>query len=169
MSPHEKEVRATEDGTWYQMRMRPYKTWDNKIDGCVISFENIDAFKREIDYLIRYVDALIQNGRSAILALGADLRVISANHAFCRKFKVSQAETEKRLVYDLGNGQWDIPRLRELLEMVVPNDGHVENFEVQHNFPLLGQRTMMLNARRIEPQPGRYLILLSIEDVTRNT
>lgn len=81
---------------------------------------------------------------------------------------MSLEETQNRAIYELGDGQWDIPKLRELLEKVLPNDGRVEDFEVRHNFPHLGSRTMMLNARRIEPQPGRQLILLYIEDVTRN-
>jgi len=68
--------------------------------------------------------------------------------------------------YDLGDGQWNIPKLRELLERILPNDGLVEGFEVRHDFPRLGTRVMMLNARRIEPEPGRQLILLHIEDAT---
>jgi hypothetical protein len=92
--------------------------------------------------------------------------VKSASRSFYEAFASTPAETEGRLVYDLGNGQWNIPRLRELLENILPNDGRVEDFEVSHDFPHLGTRRMMLNARRIEPQPGRKLILLYIEDVT---
>jgi hypothetical protein len=79
---------------------------------------------------------------------------------------VSRDETENRAIYDLGGKQWDIPKLRELLERILPNNELVQDFEVRHNFPHLGTRIMMLNARRIEPQPGRQLILLHIEDVT---
>ncbi|HYA26136.1 MAG TPA: hypothetical protein VEF05_18390, partial [Terriglobales bacterium] len=80
--------------------------------------------------------------------------------------QVSPKETEARAIYELGNGQWNIPKLRELLEKVLPGNGLVRNFEVRHEFPRLGARTMMLNARRIEPQTGKQLILLYIEDVT---
>jgi two-component system, chemotaxis family, CheB/CheR fusion protein len=167
VTAQEKEVQESETGVWYQMRVRPYKTWDNKIDGAVISFENIDVLKRNLEHLTRYAAALIENARTASLVLDANLRVISANEFFRRQFSVSADETENRAIYDLGNGQWNIPKLRELLENVLPHNGKVEDFEVRHDFPQLGPRTMMLNARRMEPQPGRAFILLSIEDVTK--
>ena len=167
VTPHDREVRESQSGSWYQMRVRPYKTWDNKIDGAVVSFENIDALRRQIDFLLRYGEELIDNGREANLILDGDLRVAVANQAFYTTFGVTREEIEKRLVYELGDRQWDVPRLRELLEKVLPNNGRVQNFEVSHVFPHLGERTMMLNARRIEPQAGQYLILLSIDDVTK--
>jgi len=166
VSTVEREVRETETGTWHLMRVRPYKTWDNKIDGAVISFQDIDAMKRNLDQMHQHADALIENAREAILILNSSLQVISANLAFCREFGVSREETESRAVYDLGDGQWNIPRLRELLENILPNNGRVEDFEVRHDFPHLGQRVMMLNAGRIEPQAGQKMILLYIEDVT---
>ncbi len=162
--PHDVEVRESETGAWYRMRARPYKTWDSKIDGAVIAFEDIDAAKRSLDQMCRFADSLIENAHEAILVLDGSLRVASANLAFCRDFAVSREQTENRAVYDLGNGQWNIPKLRELLETILPADGRVENFEVRHDFPRLGPRVMMLNARRIEPQAGRQLILLYIED-----
>jgi two-component system, chemotaxis family, CheB/CheR fusion protein len=163
----EQEVQENETGTWYLMRARPYKTWDNKIEGAVISFENIDAFKRSGEHMNRYAAELIEGAPSAALILDGSLQVVSANGAFREKFEVSQEETEKRPVYELGNGQWNIPRLRELLEGVLPNNGRVENFEVRHDFPSLGPRTMVLNATRIEPQQGVRMILLYINDVTK--
>jgi two-component system, chemotaxis family, CheB/CheR fusion protein len=163
----EQEVQENETGTWYLMRARPYKTWDNKIEGAVISFENIDAFKRSVEHMNRYAAELIEGAPSAALILDGSLQVVSANGAFREKFEVSQKETEKRPVYELGNGQWNIPRLRELLEGVLPNNGRVENFEVRHDFPSLGPRTMVLNAKRIEPQQGVRMILLYINDVTK--
>ena len=104
--------------------------------------------------------------REAILVLNGDLRVSSANQAFYRDFGVTRPETENRALYELGDGQWNSPKLRELLENVLPNDGRVEDFAVRHKFPSLGERVMVLNARRIEPQAGQPLILLYIEDVT---
>jgi two-component system, chemotaxis family, CheB/CheR fusion protein len=164
VTTRELEVQGNDDGTWHLLRVRPYKTWDNKIDGAVISFQDIDALKRNLDQARTYAELLIEGARGAILILDANLRVTSANPAFCRKFLVSQLETRDRPIYDLGNGQWNIPQLRELLEHILPDDGKVEDFEVRHDFPHLGPRVMMLNARRIEPQPGRQLILLYIED-----
>jgi two-component system CheB/CheR fusion protein len=166
VSPVEREVRETGSGTWHLMRVRPYKTWDSKIDGAVISFQDIDVIKRSLDQMHQHADALIETAREAILILDGKLRVISANQAFYRNFEVAREETLTRPAYDLGNGQWNIPRLRELLENILPNNAPVEDFEVHHDFPHLGPRRMMLNARRIEPQPGQKLILLYIEDVT---
>ena len=95
-----------------------------------------------------------------------NLRVTNANPAFYRNFDVSREETENRAIYDLGDKQWNIPKLRELLERILPTNELVEDFEVRHDFPHLGPRVMMLNARRIEPHPGQQLILLHIEDAT---
>jgi two-component system CheB/CheR fusion protein len=162
------EVHSRE-GRRYQMHVRPYKTWDGRIDGAVISFQDIDTIlmKHRLDLAHLFAQELIEHAREAILVLDGNLQVMSANLAFYRDFVVSSAETKSRAVYDLGNGQWNIPKLRELLENVLPNNVRVEDFEVRHNFPHLGERVMMLNARRIEPQAGEQLILLYIEDVTR--
>lgn len=162
---HEREVRE-KDGAWYLMRVSPYKTWDNKIEGAVISFEDIDALKRSLDQTREYANAIIESAREALLVLDHDLRVAVANNAFYRSFHVSKEETEGRLVYELGDRQWNIPKLRELLEQITDQNMRVDNFEVWHDFPYLGPRTMLLNARRIEIQPGRPMIVLSIEDIT---
>jgi two-component system CheB/CheR fusion protein len=169
VSPRELEVRESGNGGWHLMRVRPYKTWENKIDGAVITFQDIDSIKRSLDQMRVYADAVIENAREAILILDGNLRVTGANPAFYRTFDVTHKETESRAIYDLGEGQWNIPQLRELLEGILPQNGRVEDFEVRHDFPHLGPRTMMLNARRIEPQPGKQLILLYIEDVTERT
>ena len=163
----ELEMRENENGHWHLMRLRPYKTSDGRIDGAVISFQDIDAIKRNLDHSRVYADSVIENAREAILVLDGNLRVVSANRMFYRSFGASQKETEGSAIYDLGNGQWNIPQLRVLLEHVLPNNERVEDFEVRHNFPAMGERVMMLNGRRIEPQSGRQLILLYIEDLTR--
>ncbi len=162
----ELEVQETGTGAWHLMRVRPFKTWDNKIDGAALSFQDIDAMKRSLDQMRLFADSLIENAHEAILVLDGKLQVISANLAFCRNFEVSRAETVNHAVYDLGDGQWNIPKLRELLERILPSNGRVEDFEVRHDFPHLGRRVMKLNARRIEPQSRQQLILLYIEDVT---
>jgi len=167
--PREQEVQENGSGAWYAMRVRPYQTWDNKIDGAVLSFQDIDAIKRSLAQTRQYAEELIQDAREPIVVLDGSLRVVHANQAFYRVFDVTHKETESHAIYELGNGQWNIPRLRELLEKVLPGNQKVEDFDVRHNFPHLGERTMMLNARRIEPQAGRQLILLYIEDVTGKT
>ena len=103
----------------------------------------------------------------AFLALDRELRVVKANEAFYEKFQVTREETEGRFIYDLGEGQWDIPRLRNLLEDVLPNQSRIRNFSVEHVFPRLGPRKMLLNARRLDGnESAKELILLAIEDVT---
>lgn len=164
--PTELEVQESGTRVWYKMRSRPYKTWDNKIDGAVITFENIDGVKRSLEQARSYSVALIESAREAILVLDGSLRVTAANHAFYRTFSETHAETENHPIYQLGDGQWDIPALRELLEHVLPNNGKVVDFKVTHEFRHLGKRSMLLNASRVEPQPGQQLILLYIEDVT---
>ncbi|MDP3495501.1 MAG: PAS domain-containing protein, partial [Hyphomonadaceae bacterium] len=100
--------------------------------------------------------------------LNKDLIITSANRAFYQTFRTSRAETEGCLIYDLGNRQWDIPALRTLLESVIPHRASVEGFEVEHDFPTIGERTMLVNARKII-HPGDDndgSILLAIEDVS---
>ena len=102
-----------------------------------------------------------------LVVLTADLRVKSANRSFYQTFEVSPEETKGRLVYSIGNGQWDIPALRELLEEIIPKNTHFHHFEVDHEFPAIGRKRMLLNARRIYQEgKGTDRILLAIEDIT---
>jgi len=102
-----------------------------------------------------------------VAALAHDLRVIAASRSFYSAFKVSFQETQGRLLYELGNGQWDIPGLRLLLEKIIPERGVMEDYEVEHEFPGVGHRTMRLNARQVFYEGGAdTTILLGIEDVT---
>ena len=151
------------------LHVRPYETWDHKIEGAVISLQNIDALKRSLEHTRQYADTIVESAREPILVLDARLQVTAANPAFYRSFQVTPKETEARLIYELGNGQWDIPRLRHLLEEIVPRNSRVDDFEMSHNFPHLGARDMLLNARRVELQPGHAFILLAIEDVTEKS
>jgi PAS domain S-box-containing protein len=112
-----------------------------------------------------YAENIIATLREPFVVLDKSLRVRTANAAFYRDFHVSKEETEGRFVYDLGNGQWDIPQLRSLLTQVLGNSHSVEDFEVEHTFPALGRRTMLLNARRFPPDGAdAESILLAIED-----
>lgn len=112
-------------------------------------------------------DAIVDTVREPMLVLNADLRVRRANRSFYRTFKVTPEETVDRLVYDLGNQQWDIPWLRRLLEEVLPQDTAFDDFEVEHIFPAIGRKHMLLNARRICGNNNQTeFILLAIEDMT---
>ncbi len=166
MASSECELRETRIGKWYSVRVRPYRSSSNRAEGAVFSFHDIDVLKRNLDQTRVFADALIENAREALLILDACLRVTLANSAFCRLFQVTASEAEGKLIYDLGEKQWDIPELRILLDEIIQHNQRADDFEVCHSFPHLGTRTMCINARRIEPHEGEYLILLAIEDVS---
>jgi two-component sensor histidine kinase/PAS domain-containing protein len=112
-------------------------------------------------------EGIVETIRQPLLILNGDLRVQSSNGAFCKTFRVEPAETEGRMIYELGNNQWDIPRLRELLSEILPQRQTVEAFEVEHAFEGIGEKIMLLSARRLQRADDRpSLILVAIEDVT---
>lgn len=169
LSPSSEDAQDA-DGRWYSIGVRPYRTLDDRIAGAVITFQDIDALKRGLEAsedARQYAEALIETVREPLIVLDADLRVQRATAAFYQTFLVSREETEGRLFYDLGNGQWNIARLRELLGGALFRSDPFHDFEVQHEFPNIGCRTMRLNARRIPRRdPQQRTLLLAIEDVT---
>ena len=115
----------------------------------------------------RYAESIVETVREPLLVLNGELKIMSANPSFYRTFKVNPDETIGSFIYDLGNKQWDIPKLRELLEEVLPKQEAFDDFEVAHNFQDIGHKTMLLNARRIyRKYMGAEMILLAIEDIT---
>ena len=113
-------------------------------------------------------EAIVDAIREPLLVLDPDLRVIAASRSFYRTFAVTPRKTEGQLVFELGDGQWNIPSLRALLEDIIPKRRTVEAYEVEHEFPSIGRRVMLLNARRVFDEHGSAsAILLAIEDVTR--
>jgi PAS domain S-box-containing protein len=166
----EAEVRS-DAGRWYLRRLFPYRTQDNRIAGVVITFTDITERKQAADAVNEervYAETIVETIRQPLLILDADLRVRSANRAFYRLFDAAPEETESRLVYELGNGQWNIPELRTFLEEILPaEDRHIDDYLVEHDFQTLGRRTMLLNAHRMTRQGGREdLILLAIDDIS---
>src|SRR5712671_1615908 len=114
-----------------------------------------------------FAQGIVDTVREPVLVFDKDLRVIAASRSFYSVFKVSPQDTQGRLLYELGDGQWDIPKLRLLLEKIIPEHGVVEDYKVEHEFPGLGHRTMRLNARQVFYEGGaNTTILLGIEDVT---
>ena len=113
-----------------------------------------------------YAQNIVDTVREPLLILDATLRVRSANRAFYQTFHVSPRETEGRLIYELGNGQWDIPDLRTLLEDIVPTSSVFDDFELEHTFPDIGRRVMLLNARKLQANHHGELLVLAMEDVT---
>lgn len=117
---------------------------------------------------LEFARSVVDTVREPLLILDSQLRVKAANRSFYRVFAVAPAETEERLIYELGNGQWDIPRLRSLLEEVLPKEHSFQDLEIVHDFEGIGRRRMLLNGRKLW-QEGNHseLILLAIEDITR--
>lgn len=115
----------------------------------------------------RYAESIIDTVREPLVVLDKDLKVLSANRSFYSTFKVTPGETVGNLIYDIGNRQWDIPSLRKLLEEILPKETVFDNFEVENDFPTIGRKIMLLNARRIyQEKIGTQMILLAIEDIT---
>jgi len=115
-----------------------------------------------------FVRTVVDTLREPFLILDKDLRVISANRIFYKVFQVTEKETEGKLVYKLGNGQWNIPKLKILLEDIIPKNNFFEGFMVDHDFPRIGFKIMVLNARRVyAPLESRSILLLAMEDATR--
>jgi two-component system CheB/CheR fusion protein len=158
------------NGHWYSLRLRPYKTVDNKIDGAVMTLLDVDRLRRSLDearQFREYAKAIVETMREPFLVLDGELRVVNANPAFYTAFQVHPEQTLGRRLYMLGNGQWNIPRLRQLLEEILPSNTHLRDFVMEQDFDGIGCRRMLLNARRVSnEQRGTPYILLSIEDVT---
>jgi signal transduction histidine kinase/CheY-like chemotaxis protein len=113
-----------------------------------------------------YAQDIVDTVREPLLMLDTTLRVRSANRAFYQTFQVSSEETENRLIYELGNGQWDIPALRTLLEDIIPTSSVFNDFELEHTFPIIGRRVMLLNGRKLRPGSHTEFLVLAMEDVT---
>ena len=142
---------------------------DGSLVGVVMVFRDITE-RRQAEHVIAtargYAESIVNTVREPLLILNADLHVRSANRSFYEMFRVGPTETEGRFIYDLGDGQWDIPALRTLLEEVIPENSHFDDFEVEHNFQTIGPKTMLLNARRFPPEGKWELILLAVADIT---
>jgi len=116
-----------------------------------------------------YAESIINTVREPLVVLDADLRVITASKSFYQTFMVKPKETELQFIYNLGNHQWDIPGLRKLLVDILPKHKTFDNYEVEHDFPSIGKRIMLLNARWIPREAAKpQIILLAIEDITES-
>jgi len=129
--------------------------------------KELAATKISEDAAREYAESIINTVREPLIALDQDLRVVSVSRSFYEVFKVKPEETVGQLIYDLGNKQWNIPKLRELLETILPQKATFDNYEVEHDFSTIGRRIMLLNARQIQRVLGKErVILLAIEDIT---
>ncbi len=152
------------------MRILPYRTSKNAIEGAVISFIDINLQKelhRKLNVALEYSNSILDTMREPMVVLDTDLKVQTVNQAFYRIFQESPEQTEGRMIYELGNGQWDIPELRTLLGEILPRDSDFRDFPVEHDFPGIGKRRILLNARRLQlGNQGTQRILLAMEDIT---
>jgi two-component system CheB/CheR fusion protein len=165
----------TTDGIWYQMKILPYRTTNNVIDGVVITFsdihklktasEEINKLNQEIQLAREYADNIIQTLREAIIVLDPDLKVLSANRSFYKTFNTIAENSIGKFIYELDDKKWDIPELRELLEKIIPQNNFFEDFEVEYDFADTGRKRLFLNARRMiyQGQKETKLILLAIQ------
>ena len=169
-SIREQEVQD-QGGHWYSMRIRPYRTSDHRIDGGVIVLVDIDAFKGSLEDLREsrdYAENIIETIWEPLVVLDDQLTIMTANRSFFSTFRVAADETRGCRLFDLGNGQWDIPALRTMLENLIPQNGRFHDFEVEHDFPRIGRRTMLLNARVIFWEKQRtQMVLLAMQDITQ--
>ena len=162
--PCEQEIHLPGDA-WLLARGQPYRTVDNVIDGVVLTFTDITSRIKAIAAQagLKLAGDIVNTVREPLVVLDGALKVVLASGSFYREFQAKPEHTVGRRIYELGNGQWDIPALRELLETILPRDAAFENYAVEHDFPVIGHRHMLLNARRIVDMPGdTQLILLSM-------
>ena len=147
-----------------------YKDTQGDVLGVFAAARDITDRKRReaiLQEIQSFAEAIVETVREPLLVLDQDLHVMMANESFLRTFRASKVETEGHLLYELGNGQWDIAELRRLLEDIVPQHTEFRDFEVTHDFPAIGRRTMLLNARKLyQPGVDSELFLLAMEDTT---
>jgi PAS domain S-box-containing protein len=183
-----RNYRKNGDLFWNELYMSPVKNADGEVTH-FIGVQNDVTYRKNAEQDLRhqkllmekrikertselreseaFLASIIETVREGLLVLDPDFNVLSANYHFLRTFKVSKEETVGRQLYDLGNHQWDIPKLRDLLVKILPTNNPVVDFEVEHDFPHIGKKLMLLNAYRVEFE-GQFKdqILLAIEDIT---
>jgi two-component system CheB/CheR fusion protein len=157
-------------GHWYSVQIRPYRTAENKIEGAVLAWVDTHALKMSLE-LARssrdYEEAIVETVREGLLVLDEDMRVKTANRSFYQLFQTSPEQTENRLIFELGSGQWDVPELKRLLSEILPRDAAFQGLELTNDFDTVGPKVLRVNARRILPgSAAAPLILLAIEDIT---
>ena len=155
-------------GRWWSISIRPYRTADDRLDGAVLTFMDVDSIQHALQAsqeARQYADAIIETVREPLVILSQDLRVERANASFYGKFHLHPEQTEGRHIYELDAHRWKIPKLRLLMQEISVKKNSFVDLEIRHTFPHIGTRTMLLNARQLqlESQPR---ILLAFEDIT---
>ena len=172
LASREVQVQAR-DSRWYNMRILPYRTLENIIDGVVITFADTTALKKteaQLQAARKYAENIIATIREPLVVLNGELRIISASRSFYRTFGIRPAETEGRLLYEIARQIWDIPDLKQLLADILTKNTQFEDFRVEYEFPSIGHKALLLNARRMTTDDeGDRLILLAMEDITESS
>jgi len=160
------EIQDTQ-GRWYSMTIRPYKTVDNRIDGALVTLEDINDLKQgmlRIKEARDYAEAIVETVWEPLIVLSKDLHVVAANRAFYKNFAITPKVIKDKYIYDIQDGLWNMPKLRQLLEEIIRENSEFSDFEVGYEAPGAGRRIMLLNARRVARE--ERLILLAVEDIT---
>ena len=177
LDAQEREVQDSQ-GRWYQLRIRPYRTAENQIDGAVMALVDVTDIKQVQQALERsrnYAEAIVETVSEPLLVVSEvldskDLIVRTANRAFYETFQVSHLATDGRSLFALGKGHWDTPEMRSCLSSLLdkPQDGarRIDSLELTREFEHIGVRTMLVKAREIQRSDSERLILLSTEDIT---
>ncbi len=162
------EVRDAANGSWFLLRIAPYMGSEQRIDGAVLTLQNITAFRASLEQAIyerEYTKAIINTVIDPLVVLDDDCRVQAANQAFYTKFQVSRDQAHGTKIYEIGSQDWEIPRLQRFLRETCAHSEFDAEFE--HEFPVIGQRTMLLNARRLSQGSNvGQMTLLTIQDIT---
>ena len=169
--PRQMEIQ-TRDDKWYTIRIGPYRTSDNVIDGVVVTFNNVTRLKVIESRALAaqtFAESVVDTVRAPLMALDNNLKVVSANLSFYREFATTKEATEGSSLFKLDNKAWDIPELRILFEKILPEKKAIDDFIVEHDFGKTGTRKLILNARQVmDVNDGKEMILLSFEDVCKD-
>ena len=167
--PAEREV-ANDQAHWYSLQIHPYRTLDNKIDGVVLALMDIDVIKKSQAQLKKssaFLRGIVDTVREPLLVLDPDLRVVAANTPFLRVLNLPAEATVNTFLYSLNDGIWNIPDLRSALDEVLKTKSEITGFQVEREFPRIGRRTMLINARvLIQADDEPPMILVAMEDIT---
>lgn len=166
--PREWEVQGR-GGRWFRMQIRPYRTSDNRLDGAVLSFVDVDVLRRaveEAEAARDYARSIVETVQSALVVLDAELRVVSANTAFYDAFSLVPTKIAGKRLLELGDGFWSLPTLRDALQQTIERRQAFLSLELDADLPRVGPKTFSFSARPIEWGQGAQMILLAIDDVT---
>ncbi len=168
----EEEVQ-TANGAWYLLRMSPYRTVENVIDGVVVTFVEIGHLKSTIEEgrkAWELYESIFDTLREPVLILDEERNVVTANNRFYSAFRISPKYAEGKKLDEIGRGQWDLSALHDLLDEVLPENNAFEDYELEADFGRAGRRKLLLNGRKVQRAAGRAeMILLAMEDVTANS